>query len=118
MPKRPKRPCRFSGCPNLTDSKSGYCQDHDKQANTTYDKFIRGYRHSERYGACWKKIRDIYIRQNPLCELCRSKGKFVSAQLVHHIKPIAEGGTNVFDNLMALCVSCHEKIHKRGASRG
>jgi hypothetical protein len=31
---------------------------------------------------------------------------------VHHIIPLSEGGTNDESNLMSLCRSCHEKIHK------
>lgn len=30
---------------------------------------------------------------------------------MHHIKPISEGGTHVREKLMALCQSCHAKIH-------
>ena len=113
MPKKAKRVCRISGYPNLTQSKSGYCLEHEKTMQRHYDKFTRGYNAHERYGGNWKKIRDRYISQNPLCEKCRAKGKFTAGSLVHHIKPLSEGGTNEEGNLMTLCVSCHEKIHRR-----
>ncbi|EJU25208.1 HNH endonuclease domain protein [Selenomonas sp. CM52] len=48
--------------------------------------------------------------------MCRERGHFVAATLVHHIKPLGSGGTHDESNLMSLCVSCHEKIHQR--SRG
>ena len=48
--------------------------------------------------------------------MCRAHGRFVVATLVHHIKPLGDGGTHDESNLMSLCVSCHEKIHQR--SRG
>ncbi|WP_427898558.1 HNH endonuclease [Gardnerella pickettii] len=39
----------------------------------------------------------------------------VPVEQVHHIKPIAEGGTHARENLISLCKSCHSKIHaKRG----
>jgi len=30
MPRKPKRPCRMTGCLNLTDRKSCYCEAHEK----------------------------------------------------------------------------------------
>jgi len=32
------------------------------------------------------------------------------AQEVHHIKLLAQGGTNDYDNLRAVCCSCHSSI--------
>ncbi len=113
MPKKPKRPCRFANCPKLTEDKSGYCIEHKKIMQRHYDKFTRGYDTHERYGGNWKKIRDRYIRQNPLCEMCRAEGKFTAGTIVHHIKPLSEGGTNEEKNLMTVCTGCHEKIHRR-----
>ncbi len=113
MPKKPKRPCRYGGCPNLTDSKSGYCECHRKKMQQHYDHFTRGYDQHERYGNAWKKIRDRYIRKNPLCEACLGAGKATMATLVHHRQTLADGGTNDESNLMSLCWSCHEKIHRR-----
>ena len=113
MPRKPKRPCRYGGCPKLTDYKSGYCEDHRKMMERHYEHFARGYDQHERYGNAWKKIRDCYIHKHPLCEVCQQHGKYVMAELVHHKKPISVGGTNDENNLMALCISCHEKVHKR-----
>ena len=116
MPRKPKRPCRYSGCPNLTDRKSGYCDEHEKPMQRHYERFTRGYRQHERYGSAWRRIRDRHLAREPLCEMCRERGRFVAATLVHHIKPLGDGGTHDESNLMSLCVSCHEKIHRR--SRG
>ena len=114
MPRKPKRPCRMSGCPNLTDRKSGYCDVHEKPMQRHYDRFTRGYDQHERYGSAWRRIRDRHIALHPLCERCKEQGRYVRATLVHHIKEIADGGTHDEDNLMSLCVSCHERIHRRG----
>jgi len=45
-----------------------------------------------------------------LCEQCKSEGRLTAAEEVHHILPLADGGTNDESNLMALCKSCHSKI--------
>ena len=113
MPTKPKRPCRYGGCPHLTDNKSGYCEEHRILMQRHYEHFTRGYKQHERYGSGWRKLRDRYISAHPLCEDCLSVGKATTATLVHHVKPMADGGTHEESNLMSLCVSCHEKIHKR-----
>lgn len=110
MPHKPKRPCRYSGCPNLTADSSGYCNAHKSLQVNHYNKYFRPYKNSERYGYQWRKLRSCFLAANPLCELCKQEGKFVEATEVHHIKPLADGGTNNFENLMPLCKSCHSKI--------
>ena len=114
MPRKPKRPCRMTGCSSLTDSKSGYCDKHEKSMQRHYEHFTRGYDRQERYGGAWRRIRDRHLAAHPLCECCKERGRYILATLVHHIKEIADGGTHDADNLMSLCVSCHERIHRRG----
>lgn len=109
MPRKPKRPCRYPGCAKLADGV--YCEGHAKLMNSHYNKFSRGYDSNERYNSAWKKIRDRYIKAHPLCELCLAEGRYTPAVLVHHKKPLADGGTNEESNLMSLCFSCHEIIH-------
>ena len=115
MPRKPKRSCRMTGCPNLTDRKSCYCEAHEKVMQRHYDHFTRGYDQHERYGSAWRRIRDRHLAGHPLCEQCKERGRYVLATLVHHIRPISEGGTHDESNLMSLCVSCHERIHQRGS---
>jgi 5-methylcytosine-specific restriction protein A len=71
MPRKPKRPCRFPGCPNLTDGV--YCEEHAKVMEQHYEKFQRGYSPGKRYGRAWKRIRDRYVHKHPLCEMCLRK---------------------------------------------
>ena len=65
----------------------------------------------------WRKLRDIYIKEHPLCEDCLDKGKVVPAEDVHHIRsPFQNGECNKallldYNNLMALCKQCHNKRH-------
>ena len=118
MPRKPKRPCRYPGCPNLTDHKSSWCDEHEKKMQQHYEHFARGYNHQKRYGGSWPKVRARYLHAHPLCERCAAAGRYVKATLVHHILPLAEGGTHDEANLQALCVSCHEQIHQRAKREG
>ena len=88
--------------------------EHEHVARQHYERFARGYDTHDRYGRAWQRIRDRYIASHPLCEKCAEAGRYVKAVLVHHLRPIADGGANDAENLMSLCVSCHEKMHRRG----
>ncbi len=113
MPRKPKRPCSYQGCPNLTYER--FCEEHKREENKRYEKYERPYDAHKRYGRAWKAVRDSYVREHPLCEVCFKNGLLIPAEHVHHIKPISEGGGNNKSNLMSVCKSCHSKIHaKRG----
>ena len=109
MPHKPKKPCAWPGCPNLTDGR--YCEEHEKQAARAYERYGRDPQTKKRYGAEWRKIRDRYIALHPLCEYCLKEGRSTLATEVHHILPLADGGTNDEKNLAALCKSCHSRTH-------
>lgn len=108
MPTKPKRPCSHPGCPKLTDGR--YCQEHQLLENKRYEKYDRDPAVKKRYGRAWKRIRDRYIAQHPLCEQCLKQNKVTAAEEVHHILPLSRGGTHCEDNLMSLCTPCHSKI--------
>ena len=113
MPTKPKRPCSYPGCPNLTDGR--YCPEHQQKVNSNYEKYGRDKATKKRYGRAWKRIRDKYALEHPFCELCYARGIIVPTEEIHHKKPLSEGGTHDRDNLIALCKSCHSTIHaKRG----
>ena len=65
----------------------------------------------------WKKLRETYIKEHPLCEDCLNEGKVVPAEDIHHIRsPFQNGECNKallldYNNLMALCKQCHNKRH-------
>jgi len=109
MPRKPKKPCAFPDCPALTHGK--YCEQHKQTDNRYYNKYQRDPAINKRYGSDWKKIRARYIKANPLCELCKAKGRYVPAEVVHHIMELEHGGTHDFENLQSLCKSCHSRIH-------
>lgn len=108
MPTKPKKPCGFPGCPKLTHAR--YCEEHTRVMNTRYNKYERPYDSSERYGSAWRRIRNKYIKEHPLCEECEKNGRLTPAKEVHHILPLEKGGTHDESNLMALCKSCHSRI--------
>ena len=108
MPMKPKRPCSYPGCPNLTDG--SYCEEHKKLENQRYEKYDRNPAVHRRYGRAWKRIRDRYVTKHPLCEQCLKEGRYKKTEEVHHILPLSRGGTHDETNLMALCKSCHSKI--------
>lgn len=119
MPRKPLRQCAVNNCPNLVE-KSGdiYCKDHMKNdkriRDINYNKYFRKYDANKRYDTRWKKVRDIYISSHPFCEECIKENNFIKATLVHHIKPIEDGGEKYdFNNLESLCQTHHMLIHKR-----
>ena len=58
----------------------------------------------------WRALRNWYIKQNPLCEMCKRKGITKSGNCVDHIKPVTLGGHKVNENnLQTLCNRCHAK---------
>lgn len=63
----------------------------------------------------WKKLRAIYIATHPLCEVCNEV-----AEQVHHIKSRKTHPELEFDyeNLQALCISCHSKETRREVNEG
>ena len=54
---------------------------------------------------------------HPLCEVCQREGRVTAVEEVHHIVPLAQGGTHAEDNLMALCKECHSRITAREGGR-
>lgn len=70
----------------------------------------------------WKLCRESYLQQHSLCELCLAKGIIVPAEIVHHVVHLNENNYKNpevalnFDNLQAVCLSCHNGIHFRDNS--
>ena len=113
MPRKPKRPCSYPRCPRLTEGR--LCEKHQRIENRRYEKYDRDPAVRRRYGRGWKRIRDRYVSQHPLCEQCLEHGILRPVKEVHHKIPLAEGGTHEENNLIFLCKECHSRIHaKRG----
>lgn len=109
MPTKPQRPCKYPGCPNLTDDKSGYCPAHLKVYRDIQDHH-RGTSSERGYDGNWQKVRQMFLSQQPLCEECAKRNIIRSADLVHHKD--RNPHNNTFDNLEAVCQACHHELHK------
>lgn len=68
----------------------------------------------------WKDLRNLYIAQHPLCEICLQKGIYMPATDVHHLSSPFEPGLTeqqrqyrllLWDNLQSLCKECHGNLH-------
>ena len=117
MPRKPKRPCSYPGCPKLTDGL--YCEEHQKLQDKQYNKYKRDKESQMFYETkTWKFTRKNKLQLNPLCEECQRQGKLVKATMVDHIVPIKQGGSQLdYNNLQSLCWSCHSKKSAKEGSR-
>ena len=115
MPYKPPKPCSYPGCPNLTHDR--YCEKHQREVNRNYDRYHRDPESPGRYSGEWRQIRKMQLHRQPLCEMCLREGRYTAASLVHHIRPLAEGGSNEADNLLSLCSPCHSRLHAERGDR-
>ena len=112
MPKRPKRPCRYPGCPNLCESGT-YCPEHSAESPDR----LRGSATERGYDAKWRRARKRFLRSHPLCANCLSQGVLTPATVVDHIVP-HRGDHRLFwdeQNWQPLCKACHDR--KTGIGR-
>lgn len=72
----------------------------------------------------WRKCRDAYMeRVGHLCEDCLAHGILTPAEIVHHKIELTQENVDdpnialSFDNLKAVCRSCHLKEHGRAKKR-
>lgn len=116
--------CRKSGCHELVDTTSGYCKKHVRAYAREYDKLrtsrelTRDYRRFY-HSKAWRELREEKLSLDPLCEECLQKHAFTLATEVHHKREVFYHWSErlSIQNLMSLCKSCHEKIHKSGYYR-
>lgn len=117
MPRKPLKPCRYPGCPKLTES--AYCSEHGKLMNARYNHNQRNQKAQSFYdSSAWRKLRSRYILEHPFCVECWKRGKLNKASLVDHIVPISKGGDPLDErNLQSLCWSCHSSKSIKEGSR-
>ena len=78
----------------------------------------------------WRKLsKQIRKEQNNECQLCKARGKFKPAHIVHHVKHLKQYPELAYSRyyyedgvrhrqLIAVCNSCHEALHpERGISK-
>lgn len=71
------------------------------------------------YDAAWRRLRLAVLRREPLCRMCKARGRVVPAEEVDHIKTVAERPDLrlAVSNLRPLCKSCHSR-RTRADQRG
>ena len=117
MPYKPRRPCAYIGCRMFAANGEQYCAEHKKMLDRHYNRFQRNPETKKHYGSAWKRIRNKFIKANPLCEECKDNGVLTPAQEVHHILALSKGGGNEASNLMSLCKSCHSRKTAQSGGR-
>ena len=48
------------------------------------------------------------LQVEPLCRDCKSAGIIRAATVPDHIKPLAQGGLDIDENIRCLCADCHK----------
>ena len=69
--------------------------------------------------AAWKRCREWYRKQHPLCERCRAAGVYIATAVVHHKIDRRERTDLAYheDNLEALSEPCHNAESARRQDR-
>ncbi len=105
---------------NLIDIKERYCnicKDKVSTRHSIYKKDRKDTKEQKFYSSKnWIKVRDIIKNlDNNLCLVCLDNNELNNMDTVHHIEELKEDWSRRFDkdNLISLCESCHQKIHKK-----
>ena len=116
MPQKPKRPCSYPGCPELTAGQ--YCDKHQRIVARDYDR-RRGSAASRGYDDRWRKARKRYLIEHPLCVGCDREGKVTAASVVDHVIPHKDDMLLFWNesNWQSLCKPCHDRKTAREDGR-
>ncbi|MDO4536442.1 MAG: HNH endonuclease [Clostridium perfringens] len=105
---------------NLIDVKEkccSSCKDKLSKRHSIYKKDRKDIIEQKFYSSKeWINERDIIKNlDNNLCLLCLEHRELNNMDTVHHIKELKEDWSKRFekDNLISLCESCHQKIHRK-----
>lgn len=125
MPLRSLRPCKQTGCTQLTRDVKGYCPDHihlaQDQVRGAHSEYSRNRTDAKEqsfyHSPPWIKVRGMaWHRDHGLCQHCLRDGRVTFADVVHHLVPIKVNWLLrlVLGNLVSLCDGCHAKEHRKG----
>ena len=111
MPYKPKSPCCYPGCPELTYER--FCNNHKTKAAREYNRYGRDESSKKFYNSkAWRRLAATQLQKEPLCTECLNVGRLQRAEIADHIKPIREGGARLnHSNLQSLCRACHNRKH-------
>lgn len=111
MARRASKPCSNRSCAGLV--RDGVCSScgplrRARCGQREYDK-QRGSAARRGYGSRWRKLRNMKLSVNPLCEECLQYGLTTAATEVDHIVAKRQGGKDEWENLRSLCKPCHSR---------
>ena len=71
MPKKPRRPCRYPGCPEFCKQGQVFCKVHIMWSGERLrvGAAVRG------FDAKWREARALFLKQHPLCAFVRQRAK-------------------------------------------
>ena len=110
MPQAPLRPCPHVGCKELT--RGGRCDKHKREQQRQHEGTEERLADQRFYnGTRWRKLREVKLGRDPLCQECKRQGRTKLAQEVHHLIPRKRMPemAYVMSNLESLCTPCHSK---------
>ncbi|MDH0049642.1 HNH endonuclease [Comamonas terrigena] len=117
VPSAAPRPCSHPGCGVLVSDGTGRCPKHPKKAWARN----RPAPIKRLSGRALQRLREDRKRENPLCVECKRRGEVRLWDVLDHVIPLEEGGTNDPGNLQGLCHDCHgaktERERRRGIQR-
>jgi hypothetical protein len=64
-----------------------------------------------RVGAIYTKIRQEYLTENPICQVCHCS----SSSQIHHMAGRVGSKLNDVKDFLAVCFNCHRRIHDNPA---
>jgi len=105
MPRLPLKLCAVPGCTKRVEQGrcAAHAVSHQRRYHEHYDRTRRDPA-DPLNTARWRMLRDAYLAEHPVCEVC---GEWMADQ-VHHRVPWARGGDPFeWNNLQAVCTGCH-----------
>lgn len=124
MPGRPLKPCATPGCRELVRG-SAHCPAHQAKADAKRAEHLKKVHKvynlrrddtDEFYKSQpWRRLRDAFIRANPLCSNCARYDRVRQAVIVDHVTPLKKAPERALDasNLRGLCRACHNRVGER-----
>src|SRR5688572_14863534 len=100
-------PKRFCSAPSCSEKvTTGFCSSHKQQQRKVQTRYQHG---ATAYGRPWRRIRDAWLAEHPLCVYCQAEGRVEVAREVDHIIP--HKGDDILyrdrNNLQSLCTRHH-----------
>ena len=95
------------------------CDRHRKQEQKEYDRGRKADPFRRLYASkAWRRVREVKLAMDPLCERCKANGRIEAATEVHHRIAVRDGG-DPFDvaGLESLCKPCHSRESAESGQR-